>query len=46
MWFGKIKAVKEFYGAKKPTKIWDINVDDIVISDLVETKNNSKHLNG
>ena len=28
---------------KKPIKIWDVNVDNIVISKLVETKNNSKY---
>ena len=31
---------------KKPIKIWDVHVDYIVISKLVETKNNSKHLIG
>ena len=28
---------------KKPIKIWGVNVDNIVISKLVETKNNSKY---
>ena len=43
--FGKIKVAKqEFYDAKNPIKIQDIKVDDIVISKLVETKNNSKYL--
>ena len=43
--FGKTKVAKEeFYGAKKPIKIWDVNVDNIVISKLIETKNNSKYL--
>ena len=43
--FGKIKVAKEeFYGAQKPLKISDVNVDNIVISKLVETKNNSKYL--
>ena len=38
--FGKTKVEKEdFYGAKKPIKIWDVDVDNIVISKLVETKN-------
>ena len=31
---------------KKPMKIWDFNVDNIVISKLVETKTNSKYLIG
>ena len=41
------KRTKEtFYAAKKSTKIWDVNVDNIVISKLVETKTNSKYLIG
>ena len=40
--FNKTKAAKEkFYGAKKPTKIWHVNVDNIVVSKLAETENNS-----
>ena len=39
-------AEKELYGPKKPIKIWDDHVDNIVISKLVETKNNSKYLTG
>ena len=31
---------------KKPVKIWDANVDNIVISILIETKTNSTYLNG
>ena len=27
-------------------KIWDVDVKSIVISKLIETKNNSKYLNG
>ena len=44
--FHKTKVGKEdFYGAKKKTiKIWDIDFDNIVISKLTETKNNSKYL--
>ena len=39
--FGKIKAAKEeFYRANKPIKILDVDVDNIVISKLFETKNN------
>ena len=45
--FVKIKVAKEeFYGARKPMKIWDVDVDSIVISKLVETKNNPKYLIG
>ena len=29
---------------KKPIKIWDVNVGNIVISKLVQTKANSKYL--
>ena len=39
MKFGDTKVTKEkFYAAKKPIKIWDINVDNIVISKLIELK--------
>ena len=31
---------------KKPIKIWDVHVDNIVISKLVKTKTNSKYLIG
>ena len=45
--FGEIKVTKEkFYAAKKPTKIWEVNVDNIVILELVKTKTNSKNLIG
>ena len=32
--FGKTKSTheKDFYGKKKPPKIWEVNVDNIVIS--------------
>ena len=42
--FDKIKVAKtEFHGAKKKTiKIWDVDVDNVVILKLIETKNNSK----
>ena len=37
--FGETKVAKEkFCGAKKPINIWDVNVDIIVISKLVEKK--------
>ena len=43
--FNEIKVAKEeFYGLKKPTNIWDVYVDNIVISKLVETKSNNKYL--
>ena len=42
--FGKTKESKK---KKKNTKrIWDVNVDNIVISKLIETKSNSKYLVG
>ena len=31
---------------KKLIKIWDVNIDNIVISKLVKTKTNSKYLIG
>ena len=43
--FGETKVTKEiFYAAKKPMKIWDVYVNNIVISKLIETKDNSKYL--
>ena len=45
--FGKTEMAKEkFYAANNPIKIWNVNVDNIVISKLVKTKTNSKHLIG
>ena len=45
--FGEKEIAKEkFYAAKKPVKIFDVNVDNIVISKLIEAKTNSKHLIG
>ena len=45
--FGERKVTKEkFYAGKKPIKIWDVNVENIVISRLTETKSNSKYLIG
>ena len=42
--FGEKEIAKEkFYAAKKPIKIWDVNVDNIVISKLVKTKTNSNY---
>ena len=37
-------AKEEFYGARKPIKIWYGDVNDIVISKLIKTKINSKFL--
>ena len=43
--FGEEEIAKEkFYSAKRPIKIWDVSVANIVISKLVKTKTNSKHL--
>ena len=45
--FGEKEIAKEtFYTAKKSIKIWDVNVDNIVVSKSVETKTNSKYLIG
>ena len=35
-----------FHGARKPIKIWDVDVDNIVISNLIKTKKNSMYLIG
>ena len=39
-------AKEKIYAAKKPIKNWDVNVDNIIISKLIETKTNSKYLIG
>ena len=45
--FGKkIIAKDKFYAANIPIKIWDVNLDSIVISKLVKRKPNSKYLIG
>ena len=47
MKLGKTEIAKEqFYAANKPIQIWNINVDNIVTSRLVKTKNTSKYLIG
>ena len=47
MKFGEKEITKEkFYAAKRPTKIWDVNVDNIAISKLVKIKTNSRYLIG
>ena len=44
---GETKIVKEkLNAAKKTIKIWDVNVENIVISKLVKTKNNSNYCIG
>ena len=43
--FGEREIAKEkLYASKRPMKIWDVNVDNWVISKLVKTKTNSKYL--
>ena len=46
--FGKTEeAKKEFYHAKKKKiKVWDVNVDNIVTSKVVDMKNNFKYFIG
>ena len=39
-------AEEKFNTAKKPIKIWDVNVENIVISKLINTKPSSKYLIG
>ena len=47
MRFREIKVAKEkFYASKKPINIWDVNTDNIVISQLIQRKTNSKYLIG
>ena len=37
--FGDTKLAKEkFFAAKKPIKMWDVNVDDKLITKLIEEK--------
>ena len=47
MRFGEKEITKEtFYAAKRPMKIQDVNVDNMVILRLFKTKTNSKYLIG
>ena len=39
-------ARETFYAAKKPIKIWDINVDNLFISKSVKTRTNNKYFIG
>ena len=42
----KIAKEKKVHAVKKTINIWDVNVDNIVISKLVKTKINFKYLIG
>ena len=46
--FRETKVTKEkFYATTNKTiKVWDVNVDNIVISKLIETKTNYKYMIG
>ena len=45
--FAETKLTKEkFYAAEKPIKIWNVNVDNIFILELVQTKTYPKYLIG
>ena len=47
MRFGETKVTEEkFYAVKKPIKVLDVNVDNILISKLIKTKISSKYLTG
>ena len=39
LWRERQIAKEKFYVTKKPIKIWDNNVDNLVISKLIKTKN-------
>ena len=40
------KKQRESFSCKKTVKVWDVNVDNIVVSKLVKTKTNSKYVIG
>ena len=45
--FREKKIAKEkFCAAKKPVNIWNVDIENIVISKLIETKTNSKYMIG
>ena len=45
--FGETKIAKEKFSAvKNRLCIWDVNINNIVISKLIKTKTNSKHFIG
>ena len=39
-------AKEKFYAAKKTTNIWNVTIDNVVISKLVKTKTSSKYFIG
>ena len=41
-----MRKKEKFYAAEKPIAIWDVIVDNIVMSKLIETKTNSKYFIG
>ena len=41
---GEKKVTKEKFVLQKNIKIWDVHINNIVISKLIETKTNSKYL--
>ena len=45
IWRKKV-AKEKLSTAKKSIQIWDVNINNIVISILIETKTNSKYLIG
>ena len=40
------KSKEKFRASKRSIKIWDVNVDNFIISKLVKTETNSKYLIG
>ena len=44
--FGKSKVAKKNHGSKEPVKVWNIDIENIVISKPIKMKNNSKQLIG
>ena len=42
--FGTRVAKEEFYGVNKPIKLWDVTVDNIVVSKSIEMETNSKYM--
>ena len=44
--FGETKIVKKHLWCKKPTKVWVVNVDNLVISKLIQIETNYKYLIG
>ena len=42
--FGTRVAKEEFYGVNKPIKLWNVTVDNIVVSKSIEMETNSKYM--